>query len=75
VVAAGQIGTAPPHFHSYGRSAIVDPWGIPLAVAPDEPCFIAADLDFDLQDRIRSELPSLRNRRAEAYRWPQEVRV
>jgi predicted amidohydrolase len=75
MVAAGQIGTAPPHFHSYGRSAIVDPWGLTLAVAPDEPCFVAADLDFDLQDRIRSELPSLRNRRPEAYAWPQEVPV
>jgi predicted amidohydrolase len=75
VIAAGQIGTAPPHFHSYGRSSIVDPWGIPLAVAPDEPGYITADLDLDLQDRIRSELPSLRNRRPAAYRWPQEVRV
>ena len=27
VVAAGQIGDAPPHYRSFGRSMIVDPWG------------------------------------------------
>lgn len=73
IVAPGQFGPAPPHYHSYGRSAIVDPWGLLLATAPDEECFIAADLDFALQDRIREQLPSLANRRAAAYQWPEEV--
>ncbi len=27
VLAPNQVGEAPPHFHSYGHSAIVDPWG------------------------------------------------
>ncbi len=36
VVAPNQIGEAPPHYRSYGRSAIVDPWGVVLAQAPDE---------------------------------------
>ena len=45
VVAPNQIGEAPPHYRSYGHSAIVDPWGVVLAQAPDEECFIAADLD------------------------------
>jgi len=31
----------------------------------------AADLDFAELERIRAELPSLANRRPEAYRWPQ----
>src|SRR5919112_5400928 len=31
VLAPNQIGTAPPHFSSNGRSAIVDPWGVVLA--------------------------------------------
>ena len=76
VVAPGQIGEAPPHYHSYGRSMIVDPWGVVLATAPDEECFVAADLDFELQDRIRAKLPSLANRVPGAYRWPEisEVR-
>jgi predicted amidohydrolase len=75
MVAANQVGEAPPHYSSYGRSAIVDPWGVVLAQAPDEECFIAADLDLAAQERIRRSLPSLANRRPEAYRWPEEVPV
>jgi deaminated glutathione amidase len=75
VLAPNQIGEAPPHYNSYGRSMIIDPWGVPLATAPDEQCFVAADLDFALQDRIRESLPSLANRRPESYRWPEEVRA
>ncbi len=70
VVAPNHFGEAPP-FHSYGRSMIVDPWGVVLATAPDEECFIAADLDLAAQERVRESLPSLANRRPEAYRWPQ----
>jgi predicted amidohydrolase len=75
VVAAGQYGEAPPHYHSYGRSVIVDPWGVVLATAPDEECFVAADLDFALQDSIREKLPSLANRVPGAYEWPDSNRV
>jgi predicted amidohydrolase len=75
VIAPNQIGEAPPHYRSYGRSAIIDPWGVILARAPDAECFVAADLDPELQARIRAELPSLANRRPGAYRWPEEVHV
>ncbi len=75
VVAADQIGEAAPHYRSYGRSAIVDPWGVVLAQAPDEECFVAADLDFELQRRVRATLPSLANRRPESYEWPREAHV
>ncbi|HEY7255495.1 MAG TPA: carbon-nitrogen hydrolase family protein [Solirubrobacterales bacterium] len=71
IVAPNQIGTAAPHYDSYGHSAIVDPWGRLLATAPDEECFIAADLDLAAQDEVRESLPSLANRRPEAYAWPQ----
>ena len=71
IVAADQIGEAPPHYRSFGRSLIVDPWGVVLAEAPDSECFVCAELDFSAQDRIRQSLPSLRNRREGAYRWPQ----
>jgi deaminated glutathione amidase len=70
-VAPNQVGEAPPHYSSYGRSAIVDPWGVVLAQAPDEECFVAADLDFAAQDRVRETLPSLANRRPSAYSWPE----
>jgi predicted amidohydrolase len=71
MVAAGQIGFAPPHYRSYGRSMIVDPWGVVLAQAADAECFISADLDFAIQDEMRDSLPSLRHRRPETYRWPE----
>ena len=73
IVAPGQIGPAPPHYRSYGRSMIVDPWGVVLAEAPDTECFVSADLDFANQDEIRDRLPSLRHRRPEAYSWPVEA--
>ena len=73
VVAADQIGTHPPDKESFGGSMIVDPWGEVLARAPDEECFIAANLDFARQDEVRDKLPSLANRVAGAYRWPDEV--
>jgi deaminated glutathione amidase len=70
-LAPNQVGEAPPHFSSFGRSAIVDPWGVILATAPDEECFAAAELDFAAQDRVRESLPALANRRPQAYLWPQ----
>jgi predicted amidohydrolase len=73
VVAADQIGTHPPDKESFGGSMIVDPWGEVLAHAPDEECFIAANLDFARQDEVRDRLPSLANRVAGAYRWPDTV--
>ncbi len=71
VIAPNQVGEAAPHYSSYGHSALVDPWGAELAVAPDEECFIAAELDLAAQERTREELPSLANRRPRAYQWPQ----
>ena len=71
VLAPGQVGKAPPHFDCFGRSAIVDPWGVVLATAPDEECFVAADLDLAAQERVRESLPALANRRPGAYAWPE----
>jgi predicted amidohydrolase len=68
VIAANQIGKHPPNHRSGGRSMIVDPWGIVLAVAPDSEAVITADLDLEAQAGIRRRLPSLANRRPTAYR-------
>ena len=73
VVAADQFGQAPPHYDSYGRSMIVDPWGVVLAVAPDGDAVATAELDLAAQERVRRSLPSLANRRPQAYRWPDLV--
>jgi deaminated glutathione amidase len=76
VVAPGQGRGSGPDTDSYGNSMIVDPWGEVLARAGGEgACFVAADLDLARQDEIREQLPSLGNRVAAAYRWPEAVRV
>ncbi len=73
VLAPNQVGTAPPHFDSWGHSAIVDPWGRLLAVAAADAgeCFVAADLDRAAAARVRESLPALAHRRPQAYEWPQ----
>jgi predicted amidohydrolase len=70
VLAPNQVGTAPPHFDSWGHSAIVDPWGRLLAVAGEGECVVAADLDPAERERVRESLPALANRRPGAYEWP-----
>jgi predicted amidohydrolase len=75
VVAANQIGEHPGGARSGGRSMIVDPWGVVLAQASDGEGYATAELDLERQREIRARLPSLANRRAEAYRWPQAVRA
>ncbi len=72
-IAANQIGEHPGGNRSGGRSMIVDPWGIVLAQAPDGVGHIVAELDLDRQREIRERLPALANRRADVYRWPQDV--
>ncbi len=73
VIAANQVGEHAPGLRSGGRSMIVDPWGVVLAQAPDMETFITADLDLDRQAEVRRTLPSLANRRPQAYAWPQEI--
>jgi deaminated glutathione amidase len=73
VIAANRAGEHAAGYRSGGRSAIVDPWGVVLAQAPDAETFIAAELDLERQAEIRRTLPSLANRRPAAYAWPQEV--
>jgi predicted amidohydrolase len=76
VIAPGQGRRPGPEGDSYGNSMIVDPWGEVLARAPMEgDCFIAAELDLARQDEVREKLPSLANRVAAAYTWPEEVRA
>jgi deaminated glutathione amidase len=69
VVAPNQVGAYPPGHRSGGRSMIVDPWGLVLASAPDSESAIVADLDFEALRDVRRRLPSLANRRPDAYGW------
>lgn len=48
--------------HSYGQSAIYDPWGRCIACASDRPGVVVADLDFGYVDEIRQSMPVLSHR-------------
>jgi deaminated glutathione amidase len=74
MVAADQVGLHSEGKESYGGSMIVGPWGDVLAsVTDDAPGYCIADLDFNRQAEIRDKLPSLANRQAAAYAWPEAV--
>ncbi|MDQ2675205.1 MAG: carbon-nitrogen hydrolase family protein [Actinomycetota bacterium] len=75
VLAAGQVGKARQHYESWGHSMIIDPWGKVLASRPDGEGHACADLDLAEVGRVRESLPSLANRRADAYEWPAEAPV
>lgn len=69
VAAPAHIGTYPVNRQCFGRSMIVDPWGLVLAQAPDRPGVTFAEIDLEQLDSVRAQIPSLENRRPSAYRW------
>jgi predicted amidohydrolase len=62
VIAPAQYGQHSPGRRTYGRSMIIDPWGLILAQAPDCDGVIYARLDFRRLERLRRELPCLEHR-------------
>ena len=73
VLAAGQTGTHTADgdvtARTNGGTMLIDPWGTVLAAAPDtdDLSIVVGDLDRDRLDSVRTKVPSLRNRRPEAY--------
>ena len=57
VIAPGQAGKHGGVRESYGKSVIIDPWGIVVATARDGIGVAVAEVDYDHQDRIRAGLP------------------
>ena len=72
-VACGQWGMHPPGNWCYGRSMIVDPWGTVLATAQDGVGIAQATLNDERVSAVRRQIPSLANRRPEAYLWPEDA--
>jgi len=70
VVAPAHVGSYPPNNQCFGRSMIVDPWGLVLVQAQDEPTVIMSDLDLEHISRTRAQIPSLEHRRPELYSPP-----
>jgi predicted amidohydrolase len=48
---------------SYGHAMIVDPWGLPVAVASDGPGLALAEIDLELVARVRRAIPVRLHRR------------
>ena len=46
---------------------VIDPWGTVVAQAPDAVAIIRAELDIDRVAAVRRQIPSLANRRPDAY--------
>ena len=70
IAAAAQVGETIAGKPAYGRSLVADPWGVVLAQAPDEETVVVTELDRARLRAIRAKLPSLANRRPEAYHAP-----
>ena len=66
VIAPAQVG-GPPGIPAYGHAMIVDPWGIVVAQASDGVGIVSADVDLDRVAAARRQIPSLANRRPDAY--------
>jgi deaminated glutathione amidase len=63
VLAGAQYGRHSARRVTYGHACIIDPWGQVLAEMGDRVGVAVAELDFEQQDRLRQELPSLTHRR------------
>jgi deaminated glutathione amidase len=63
MVAPDQYGENPQSFETHGHSMIVDPWGKILAVVPDGPGIVMAEVDLDYLANVRAELPALTHRK------------
>jgi nitrilase len=63
VVAPAQGGTHASGRVTYGHTMVVDPWGRVLAVQAAGEGVVLAEIDLDLIQKVRAELPALGNRR------------
>ncbi len=66
MVGPSQIGQKT-GMNAYGKSMVVDPWGNVIARASDRPGVTLVDIDLDLIEEIRGQVPSLSNRREDMY--------
>ncbi|EOD01563.1 carbon-nitrogen hydrolase family protein [Caldisalinibacter kiritimatiensis] len=66
------LGTAPARnkessYTSYGNSIITDPWGRVVSKLDEKENILIQDLDLNMIDKIRRELPLLQHRRTDLY--------
>ncbi len=67
------VGVAPARdpaasYQSWGHSIVCSPWGEVLTQTDEKEGVLLASLDLDRVDRVRNELPLLKQRRTDIYR-------
>jgi deaminated glutathione amidase len=67
VAAAGQWGPAPPNNLTYGRSMVVNPWGLVVSQAQDGVSTITAELDLETLRATRTRFPALDHIRRDLF--------
>jgi len=67
VAAAGQWGAIPPDHLCYGRSMVINPWGLVVAQAADGVTAITAELDLEALREIRARFPVLEHVREDIF--------
>ena len=67
VAAAGQWGSSPPDNLTFGRSMVVNPWGLIVRQAPDGVSTITAELDLETLRAIRGKFPAHRHIRRDLF--------
>src|SRR5215218_6307154 len=75
MVSCGQFGPDASGKWCYGRSLVADPWGTVLGTAPDREYVLRATVDLDYLQKVRRQVPSVENRQADLYRWPDEALI
>jgi predicted amidohydrolase len=69
VVASGQYGIEPKSGIAFvGRSMIVDPWGVIVAMASDDEDCVTGFIDLDFIAEVRDRYPLMAQRRPDLYR-------
>ncbi len=67
VAGIGQCGAAPPNHLCYGRSMVIDPWGLVVAQAQDGITTLTADIDLDSVREVRTRFPALDHIRQDIF--------
>ncbi len=67
VAAPNQCGPCPPNHKSFGRSMVINPWGVVVAQASDGVSTVTADIDLTFLQTIRTRFPALQHIRKHLF--------
>jgi len=67
MAAANQYGSSPPGNICYGRSAVINPWGVMVAQASDGVHTLIAEINLSVVHQIRSTFPAQNHRRKDIF--------